>query len=83
MNVSCESEGWYPKPKLRLSDQNQVLTPKSLVYSKDSAGLVSVHSWLVVSSSSGISCFVGLNDNVERQARLHLGSNVQPQEQGK
>ncbi|XP_075999863.1 butyrophilin subfamily 1 member A1-like isoform X2 [Genypterus blacodes] len=82
VNVSCESDGWYPKPKLRLSDRSKVLTPKSVVYSNDSAGLVSVHSWLVVSSSSEMSCLVGLNDNEEKKAMLHLGSNILPQEQG-
>lgn len=81
VNVSCESEGWYPKPWLRWSDQKQDLTPKSLVYSNDSASLVSVRSWLLVSSSR-VSCSVGLTDDEEKVARLHLESQIQPQEQG-
>ncbi|KAF7646386.1 hypothetical protein LDENG_00188420 [Lucifuga dentata] len=82
VNVSCESEGWYPKPRLRWSGQKQDLTPKSLMYNNNAFSLVSVHSWLVVSSSSGVSCSVGLTDDEEKVARMHLESHVQPQEQG-
>uniref|UniRef100_A0A8C6WSU3 Uncharacterized protein n=1 Tax=Neogobius melanostomus TaxID=47308 RepID=A0A8C6WSU3_9GOBI len=48
VNVSCESDGWYPKPKLQWSDGSSALTPKALVHSTASTGLASVHSWLLL-----------------------------------
>lgn len=83
VNVSCESGGWYPEPTLRWSDQKQVLTPKSLQYSKDSSGLLSVHSWLLVSGSSEASCSVGLLDEEAKEARVRLENPPQPAKQGK
>ncbi|XP_070711327.1 butyrophilin subfamily 2 member A2-like [Pempheris klunzingeri] len=76
-NVSCESEGWFPKPSLRWSGQNKVLTPKSLTYSKDSSGLVAVHSWLLVSSPSEVSCLVGSGEEA-KMARVRLDNSPQP-----
>uniref|UniRef100_A0A3Q1C6P8 B30.2/SPRY domain-containing protein n=1 Tax=Amphiprion ocellaris TaxID=80972 RepID=A0A3Q1C6P8_AMPOC len=35
VNVSCESEGWYPKPALRWLDQTQDLTPGTVLYGND------------------------------------------------
>ncbi|XP_041821058.1 butyrophilin-like protein 3 isoform X2 [Chelmon rostratus] len=72
VNVSCESEGWFPKPRLRWSNQSQALAPKRLNFSKGSSGLWSVHSWLLVSSSSEVSCSVGLSDEEAKEARVHL-----------
>ncbi|KAM9425326.1 butyrophilin subfamily 2 member A2-like isoform 2-T2 [Pholidichthys leucotaenia] len=77
VNVSCESEGWYPQPVLSWSDQKQVKTFKSLTYSNTSSGLVSVHSWILVPSSSELSCSVGLSDKEKKEARLRLGNPPQ------
>ncbi|XP_034757291.1 butyrophilin subfamily 1 member A1-like [Etheostoma cragini] len=82
VNMSCESEGWYPEPSLRWSDQNQVLNPKSLKYSKDSSGLLSVHSWLLVSSSSEVSCTVGVSNKEPKKARVRLENRPPPPESG-
>lgn len=72
VNVSCESGGWYPKPALSWSNQKQALAPKSLTYSKDSSGLLSVHSWLLVSGSSEVSCSVSLSGGEAKQTRVRL-----------
>ncbi|XP_026208293.1 butyrophilin subfamily 1 member A1-like isoform X1 [Anabas testudineus] len=82
VNVSCESVGWYPQPHLRWADQEQNLNPKSLLYSKSSSGLVSVHSWVQVPSTSDVSCTVGLPDGEEKVARVHLGNPPQHATQG-
>lgn len=79
LNMSCESQGWYPQPNLRWSDQKQDLPPKSLKYSNDSSGLLSVQSWLLVSSSTEVSCSVGIADKEAKEARVHLGSPPQPE----
>ncbi|KAM4611577.1 butyrophilin subfamily 2 member A2-like [Polymixia lowei] len=83
VNVSCESEGWHPNPRLRWSDQTKTLAPKILVYSNDISGLVSVQSWLLLSSTSTVTCFVGLSGEEDWEGRLSLESLVQPPEQGK
>ncbi|XP_031707224.1 butyrophilin-like protein 8 isoform X2 [Anarrhichthys ocellatus] len=70
VNISCESEGWYPEPNLTWLDQKQVLKPKSLKYSKDSSGLHSVHSWLLVSNSTEVSCSIGISDEQPKEARV-------------
>uniref|UniRef100_A0A8C6P1X5 Uncharacterized protein n=1 Tax=Nothobranchius furzeri TaxID=105023 RepID=A0A8C6P1X5_NOTFU len=59
VEVSCESEGWYPQPELLWSHKNKALTSSNVKYDRDSTGLYSVHSWVLVSSSSEISCSVG------------------------
>uniref|UniRef100_UPI003AB02EFC butyrophilin subfamily 3 member A3-like n=1 Tax=Centroberyx gerrardi TaxID=166262 RepID=UPI003AB02EFC len=74
VNVSCESEGWHPKPGLRWSDHKRPLAPESLVYGSDPGGLVSVHSWLLVSGPSKVSCSVGLSEEDVREARVRLES---------
>uniref|UniRef100_A0A8C9XWE5 Uncharacterized protein n=1 Tax=Sander lucioperca TaxID=283035 RepID=A0A8C9XWE5_SANLU len=79
VNMSCESEGWYPEPSLRWSDQKQVLTPESLKYSKDSSGLLFVHSWLLVSSSTEVSCTVGISNKEPKEARVRLENHPQPE----
>uniref|UniRef100_A0A4W6FCX2 Ig-like domain-containing protein n=1 Tax=Lates calcarifer TaxID=8187 RepID=A0A4W6FCX2_LATCA len=71
--VLCESQGWYPEPKLRWSDQKQDLTPKVLKYNNVSSGLVSVRSWLLVPTSSEVSCSVGLPDGEAKESRMHSG----------
>lgn len=83
VNVSCGSEGWYPEPWLRWSDQKQDLTPKGVEYSTDSSGLLSVHSWILVSGSSEVSCSIGISDQEVKEARVRLQSRSQPQKQGK
>ncbi|XP_018543501.1 butyrophilin subfamily 1 member A1 isoform X2 [Lates calcarifer] len=72
VHVSCESQGWYPEPKLRWSDQKQDLTPKVLKYNNVSSGLVSVRSWLLVPTSSEVSCSVGLPDGEAKESRMRL-----------
>ncbi|XP_059210877.1 butyrophilin subfamily 1 member A1-like [Centropristis striata] len=79
VNMSCESEGWYPQPNLRWSDQKQVLTPKSLKFSKDSSGLQSVHSWILVPSSTEVSCSVGFSAEEAKEARVHVETPPQPE----
>ncbi|XP_017269827.1 butyrophilin subfamily 1 member A1-like [Kryptolebias marmoratus] len=78
VNVSCESEGWYPRPELRWTGRTTDLPADSLVYSNDPAGLFSVHSWLRAAGSSEVSCSVGLSSKEAKVARLRLGS---PQEE--
>ena len=71
VNVSCESEGWYPEPVLRWSDKTKDLTHKHPMNSMVSSGLYSVHSWLIVPGSSEVSCSVGLSQDKEvQEARL-------------
>ncbi|XP_042367936.1 butyrophilin subfamily 2 member A2-like [Plectropomus leopardus] len=77
-NVSCESKGWYPKPSLSWLDKEQVLTSKSLTYSKDSSGLLSVHSWLLISGSTEVSCSVVVSNEEAKEARLRLAKLPQP-----
>ncbi|KAL4006720.1 ataxin 1/1L [Sarotherodon galilaeus] len=74
VNVSCESEGWYPQPVLRWSDRKQNVKPQSLVYKNLSSGLFLVHSWLLLSSTSEPSCSVGLSDKEVKEAKVSLGT---------
>ncbi|CAL9694778.1 unnamed protein product [Knipowitschia caucasica] len=76
MNVSCESEGWYPKPLLHWSDGSSALTAKALVHRKTSTGFYSVHSWLIVPSSFALSCSVGLPGEKTVQGRLHMHMEI-------
>uniref|UniRef100_A0A3Q1J922 Ig-like domain-containing protein n=1 Tax=Anabas testudineus TaxID=64144 RepID=A0A3Q1J922_ANATE len=76
-NKICESVGWYPQPHLRWADKTQNLKPKNLLYSKISSGLMSVHSWVQVPSTSDVSCTVGLPDGEEKVARVQLGDPPQ------
>ncbi|KAG7496937.1 butyrophilin subfamily 1 member A1-like [Solea senegalensis] len=80
LNVSCESEGWYPQPWLRWSDHMRNLTPKSLQYSniQEAFSPVSVHSWLLVSGLSYVSCSVGFCDEDVKEASVRL-QGVPPQ----
>ncbi|XP_070403685.1 butyrophilin subfamily 2 member A2 isoform X1 [Nothobranchius furzeri] len=72
VEVSCESEGWYPQPELLWSHKNKALTSSNVKYDRDSTGLYSVHSWVLVSSSSEISCSVGVANQVTREVRIKL-----------
>lgn len=72
VNVSCESEGWFPQPVLRWSDKNQDLTPGGLLYRNASSGLVSVHSWCLLPPSSELSCSVGLPGKEAKEAKVRL-----------
>uniref|UniRef100_H2RJ27 Uncharacterized protein n=1 Tax=Takifugu rubripes TaxID=31033 RepID=H2RJ27_TAKRU len=83
VNVSCRSEGWYPRPQLRWLNQNESLTPKSIQYTEDSLGLLSVHSWVLVSPSSEIICTVGLQGEEEKETRLHLSTRSELPQTGK
>ncbi|XP_046904756.1 butyrophilin subfamily 1 member A1-like [Hypomesus transpacificus] len=71
VNVSCESRGWHPQPRLQWSDGQQSLAPQSLSYSRDDQGLVGVHSWLV-SSLPWVSCSLSLSPEEEREGRVDL-----------
>lgn len=85
VNVSCESQGWYPEPRLRWRDSSgNLLSPKTPpTSSRDSSGLVSVHSWLVVSSSSEVSCTVALDGGGAKEAIWHLDEPTVPAEHWK
>ncbi|XP_038157822.1 butyrophilin subfamily 2 member A1-like [Cyprinodon tularosa] len=72
VNISCESEGWYPKPELHWSDGKKALTPGVVVFDKTSEGLYSVHSWLLLPSLSEVSCSVGLPNEMPKEARMHI-----------
>ncbi|XP_061593278.1 butyrophilin subfamily 3 member A3-like [Cololabis saira] len=72
VNVSCESEGWYPQPVLRWSDGTKDLNRENPMYSRLSSGLYSVRSWLTVPTSSEVSCSVGLHDEHMQRARMRL-----------
>uniref|UniRef100_A0A3B5R3C2 Butyrophilin subfamily 2 member A2-like n=1 Tax=Xiphophorus maculatus TaxID=8083 RepID=A0A3B5R3C2_XIPMA len=56
VNMSCQSDGWHPKPELSWSDSKKALISSNVSFSKNSAGFYSVHSWVLVSSSSEVSC---------------------------
>lgn len=76
VNVSCGSEGWHPRPQLSWSNSTQSLTPKSVQYSEDSLGLLSVHSWVLVSPPTEIICRVGLQGEEEKESRLRLSHEL-------
>ncbi|XP_033992487.1 butyrophilin-like protein 8 isoform X1 [Trematomus bernacchii] len=67
VNLSCESEGWSPRPSLRWADPLKTLTPQSLQYSTAPSGLVSVHSWILLPASTRVSCWVE-----KQEVRLQL-----------
>uniref|UniRef100_A0A667Y3H3 Uncharacterized protein n=1 Tax=Myripristis murdjan TaxID=586833 RepID=A0A667Y3H3_9TELE len=74
VNVSCSSEGWYPKPWLRWSEQGKVETPKVLTHNTETSGLVSVHSSRLVSSPSKVFCSIGLHEEENwEHISLYLG----------
>uniref|UniRef100_A0A3P8ULX6 Ig-like domain-containing protein n=1 Tax=Cynoglossus semilaevis TaxID=244447 RepID=A0A3P8ULX6_CYNSE len=78
-NVSCESDSWYPQPRLRWLDHKErtkELAPRSLLHSSTSAGSVSVHSWLLVSGFSRVSCSVGVSGESVKEAIIHLQGNL-------
>ncbi|XP_036002350.1 butyrophilin subfamily 1 member A1 isoform X1 [Fundulus heteroclitus] len=81
VNVSCESEGWHPKPELRWSDRTEALTSADVSFSKTSAGLYTVRSWLLVPSSSEVSCAVGFASEVPKEIKMQL-TNSLPEESG-
>lgn len=75
VNISCESGGWYPEPRLQWSDSKGDLATMSLKHSRDSSGLVSVRSWILVSSPSTISCSVGLDGQEPKEASVYMSSS--------
>lgn len=77
VNLSCESEGWSPRPSLRWADPLKTLTPQSLQYSTAPSGLVSVHSWILLPASTRVSCWVE-----EQEVRLKLQEPPQGSEGG-
>uniref|UniRef100_A0A3B3BS25 Ig-like domain-containing protein n=1 Tax=Oryzias melastigma TaxID=30732 RepID=A0A3B3BS25_ORYME len=75
VNVSCESEGWFPQPEVRWSEDPD---KDRATFVRDSSGLIRVHSWILVSASSEVSCSVGLPNTKGLAARLHLEKNIPP-----
>ncbi|XP_007544747.1 butyrophilin subfamily 3 member A3-like [Poecilia formosa] len=76
VNLSCQSDGWHPKPELSWSDTKTALTPANVLFSKNSAGFYSVHSWVLVSSSSEVSCSVGLFNEEPKETRMRLKNSL-------
>ncbi|XP_014882324.1 butyrophilin subfamily 3 member A3-like [Poecilia latipinna] len=72
VNLSCQSDGWHPKPELSWSDSKTALTPANVMFSTNSAGFYSVHSWVLVSSPCQVSCSVGLFNEALKEARMCL-----------
>ncbi|XP_032438064.1 LOW QUALITY PROTEIN: butyrophilin subfamily 3 member A3-like [Xiphophorus hellerii] len=72
VNMSCQSDGWHPKPELSWSDSKKALIPSNVSFSKNSAGFYSVHSWVLVSSPSEVSCSVGLFNEAPKVAKMCL-----------
>uniref|UniRef100_A0A3B3U729 Ig-like domain-containing protein n=1 Tax=Poecilia latipinna TaxID=48699 RepID=A0A3B3U729_9TELE len=72
VNMSCQSDGWHPKPELSWSDSKTALTPADVMFSKNSAGFYSVHSWVLVSSPFEVSCSVGLFNEEPKETRMRL-----------
>uniref|UniRef100_A0A096MIP3 Ig-like domain-containing protein n=1 Tax=Poecilia formosa TaxID=48698 RepID=A0A096MIP3_POEFO len=81
VNLSCQSDGWYPKPELSWSDNKTALTPANVMFSRISAGFYSVHSWVLVSSPSEVSCSVGLSNEEPKEARMRLENPSSLQEE--
>ncbi|XP_014882878.1 butyrophilin subfamily 3 member A2-like, partial [Poecilia latipinna] len=77
VNLSCQSDGWHPKPELSWSDGKTALTPADVMFSKNSAGFYSVHSWVLVSSSSEVSCSVGLFNEAPKETRMRLENSLE------
>ncbi|KAL7841664.1 hypothetical protein SRHO_G00253550 [Serrasalmus rhombeus] len=73
VNVSCHSHGWLPKPSLNWRDGTgrELKHQSKDTFSKDSEGLMSVSSWLLVSSSDlrWLSCTVASNQEM-RESRV-------------
>uniref|UniRef100_A0A3B3DBI4 Ig-like domain-containing protein n=1 Tax=Oryzias melastigma TaxID=30732 RepID=A0A3B3DBI4_ORYME len=67
VNVSCESEGWFPQPEVRWSEDPD---KDRVTFVRDSSGLIRVHSWILVSASSEVSCSVGLPNTKSLTVRL-------------
>uniref|UniRef100_A0A3B3XPL7 Ig-like domain-containing protein n=1 Tax=Poecilia mexicana TaxID=48701 RepID=A0A3B3XPL7_9TELE len=72
VNVSCQSDGWHPEPELSWSDSKTALIPANVMFSKNSAGFYSVHSWVLVSSPFEVSCSVGLFNEEPKETRMRL-----------
>ncbi|XP_008433890.1 butyrophilin subfamily 3 member A3-like [Poecilia reticulata] len=83
VNMSCQSDGWHPEPELSWSDSKKALTPANVIVSKNSAGFYSVHSWVLVSSPSEVSCSVGLFNEEPKETRMHLKNPPPLQEETK
>uniref|UniRef100_A0A3P9PSM5 Ig-like domain-containing protein n=1 Tax=Poecilia reticulata TaxID=8081 RepID=A0A3P9PSM5_POERE len=72
VNMSCQSDGWHPEPELRWSDSKKALTPANVMFSKNSTGFYSVHSWVLVSSPFEVCCSVGLSNEEPKETRMRL-----------
>uniref|UniRef100_A0A672G124 Ig-like domain-containing protein n=1 Tax=Salarias fasciatus TaxID=181472 RepID=A0A672G124_SALFA len=81
VNVSCESEGWYPRPVMRWSDQEGSLAA-NVSHREDPSGLHSVRGWVLVPSNSQVSCSVGHNNEEPKVARFNLGDPAIKEQSG-
>ncbi|XP_072526901.1 butyrophilin subfamily 1 member A1-like [Salminus brasiliensis] len=73
VNVTCESDGWSPKPTVTWRDKGGgELRNSSESYNGDSKGLVSVTSWVLLypSESEWISCSVSLSARDLKEGRV-------------
>ncbi|KAG7454751.1 hypothetical protein MATL_G00263050 [Megalops atlanticus] len=74
VNVTCVSEGWFPKPTLTWRDSKgtEVKDQQGVYYSTDAQGLVSVTGWLLYSPSDSewLSCSVSLSQGDSREGRV-------------
>ncbi|XP_017166084.1 butyrophilin subfamily 2 member A2-like [Poecilia reticulata] len=77
VNMSCQSDGWHPEPELRWSDSKTALIPANVSFSRNSAGFYSVHSWVLVSSPSEVSCSVGLFSEEPKETRMRLKNSLE------
>ncbi|XP_014871517.1 butyrophilin subfamily 2 member A2-like, partial [Poecilia latipinna] len=77
VNLSCQSDGWHPKPELSWSDSKTALIPGNVMFSKNSAGFYSVHSWVLVSSPSEVSCSVGLFNEEPKETRMRQKNSLE------
>ncbi|XP_041946113.1 butyrophilin-like protein 8 isoform X2 [Alosa sapidissima] len=77
VNVTCESDGWFPEPTVTWRDRKGTEIHQNysnIHFLKDEGGLVAVSSWLLYSPSEAewLSCAVGLSDQERRESRVAL-----------
>ncbi|KAL2098039.1 hypothetical protein ACEWY4_007246 [Coilia grayii] len=74
VNVSCVSDGWFPKPTLTWRQQGGTEISQSFDTTIDAQGLVSVTSQLLLplSKLEWLSCSVGLPGQEKKESRLFL-----------
>ncbi|KAL2091164.1 hypothetical protein ACEWY4_013427 [Coilia grayii] len=83
VNVTCESEGWFPEPTLTWRDRRgtEISSNSSDVcLFTDEEGLMGVGSWLLFSplQSEWLSCSVGLSDQETTESRVVIHTRTTP-----